>query len=107
MILITGGAFQGKMKYALESFGDKYTIENKYHEKVKAQLMDGQDPLMEAEKLVADDVIVITDEIGCGLVPVDSFERKYRDVNGRVNCFLAENAEQVIRVICGIGKRIK
>ena len=40
-------------------------------------------------------------------MPVDSFERKYRDVNGRVNCFLAENAEQVIRVICGIGKRIK
>ena len=107
MILITGGAFQGKTKYALESFGDKYKIENKYHEKVRAQLLKGKDPLKEAEKLVADDVIVITDEIGCGLVPVDSFERKYRDVNGRVNCFLAENAEQVIRVICGIGKRIK
>ncbi len=107
MILITGGAFQGKTKYALESFGDKYKIENKYHESVRAQLINGQDPLKEAEALIKDDVIVITDEIGCGLVPVDSFERKYRDVNGRVNCFLAENAEQVIRVICGIGKRIK
>ena len=52
-------------------------------------------------------LVIISDEIGYGLVPVDVFEREYREKSGRVNCYLAEKADQVIRVVCGIGSRIK
>lgn len=53
------------------------------------------------------DIILISDEIGYGLVPVDEFERKYREYTGRVCTELAEYAERVDRVVCGIGQRIK
>ena len=53
------------------------------------------------------DLILICDEIGCGLVPVDAFEREYRESTGRVMNALAVQAERVDRVVCGIGRRIK
>lgn len=54
-----------------------------------------------------DKLIIISNEVGYGLVPVEAFEREYRETVGRVNCFFAGEAEQVIRVVSGIGKRIK
>lgn len=109
MILIIGGAYQGKGAYAQEHFADSHTILNRYHLNVKEQLQSGLDPLSEAEKLLSGDenLVIISDEIGYGLVPVDAFERRYREQCGRVNCYFAKRAQQVIRVICGIGERLK
>lgn len=53
------------------------------------------------------DRILVTDEIGCGIVPADAFERLYREETGRVCCRLAAEARQVWRVTCGMGMRIK
>ena len=51
MILIIGGAYQGKTAYAKEHFPEGWRIENQYHRKVKEQLKAGKEPLEEAEKL--------------------------------------------------------
>ena len=53
------------------------------------------------------DRILITNEIGCGIVPLDPFQRYYREQTGRVCCELAKRSEQVWRVSCGLGQRIK
>lgn len=109
MIFIIGGANQGKTAFAENNFGEKYQLINQYHLRVKEQLQEGKDPLAEAEKLLnkTENCVIISDEIGYGLVPIDKFERLYRETSGRVNCYLAGQAEQVIRVVCGIGNRIK
>lgn len=52
-------------------------------------------------------IVLLCDEIGYGLVPVDAFERQYRELTGRICTRLAEQAEQVERVVCGIGTRLK
>lgn len=107
MILIIGGAYQGKTEYAKEHFKG-YEIKNQYHETVRKQMLEGMNPAEEAEKYLSgkDKLVIISDEIGYGLVPTDAFERKYREEAGRVNCFFARKAEQVIRVVCGIGTQI-
>lgn len=51
--------------------------------------------------------VVICDEIGCGLVPVDAGERARRERVGRLCVELAADAERVVRVICGIGTILK
>lgn len=109
MILIVGGAYQGKTTYAKEHFPDTYEKLNHYHEKIRLQMEKGMEPLEEVKKLpLSDDkLIIICDEVGCGLVPVDAFERAYREQVGRVGGYLASRASRVIRVICGIGKDIK
>lgn len=108
MIFIIGGAWQGKTAYAKEHFGGKRLV-NHYQDRVREQLLEGRDALAEAEGLLAEteDLVIISDEVGYGLVPVDAFERQYREMSGRVNCYFAGRAEQVIRVICGVGVRIK
>lgn len=51
--------------------------------------------------------ILVTDEIGYGIVPIDGFERRYREETGRICCEAAGQAAQVWRVCCGLGQRIK
>ena len=53
------------------------------------------------------ELILITDEIGYGIVPVDRMEREYREQTGRVCTHLAAYSEKVYRVMCGIGQVIK
>lgn len=50
---------------------------------------------------------VSCDEVGCGVVPMDKKQILYREAVGRSCCILAERAERVTRVICGIGVIIK
>lgn len=109
MILIIGGACQGKTTYAKEHFEKKYTIIDEYHMRVREQLIEGKDPLKEAEVLLTEkeDCVIISNEVGYGLVPVEAFEREYREAVGRVNCYLAEKAGRVIRIVCGIGTKLK
>lgn len=50
---------------------------------------------------------IISDEIGCGIVPICAQDRQWRETVGRACCILAEQAERVDRVICGVGIRLK
>ena len=51
--------------------------------------------------------IVIATEIGGGLVPIDKTEREKREAAGRLACLLAERADTVVRVCCGLGQILK
>lgn len=53
------------------------------------------------------DIVIVSNEIGYGLVPIDAFERAYREQTGRICTELATFAEQVVRVVMGIGTVIK
>lgn len=52
-------------------------------------------------------VIVISNELGMGLVPEDALARRFRDIAGRANQLLAEAADEVYVCISGIPMRIK
>jgi adenosylcobinamide kinase/adenosylcobinamide-phosphate guanylyltransferase len=126
MVLVTGGAYQGKLQYVLELTGlsqadtadcESCRTESIYSAKIldnfqmliKRILSEKKDMSKILEQLVHEnpDVIIIVDEVGCGVVPVDSFERLYRETVGRVSCTLAGKAKEVHRVVCGIGTVIK
>jgi adenosylcobinamide kinase/adenosylcobinamide-phosphate guanylyltransferase len=51
--------------------------------------------------------IVIGDEVGSGIVPVDAFERAWRDEVGRVYQLLAAHAKRVTRVWAGLPQELK
>ncbi len=53
------------------------------------------------------DRIIIGDEIGCGIVPLEKKEREYREIYGRMMCRIAHQADKVIRIICGVHQVIK
>ena len=59
-----------------------------------------------ADELAAHEAVIAT-EIGGGVVPTDREERETRERAGRLSCLLAERADAVVRVFCGIPTVIK
>lgn len=52
-------------------------------------------------------IVLICDEVGGGIVPVEKADRDYRECVGRALCELAKTADTVERVHCGIGHTVK
>ena len=66
---------------------------------VACWMQAGKIPADETEKILSDnpDIVIITDEIGSGIVPLDVKEREWREVHGRICCQLAGRADTVSR----------
>jgi adenosyl cobinamide kinase/adenosyl cobinamide phosphate guanylyltransferase len=47
-------------------------------------------------------LIVVTNEVGLGIVPANELSRRYRDLLGRVNVRFARRADEVYLVVAGI-----
>ena len=127
MVLIIGGLCQGKTSFAREHFHllDSEIISGKDLELtmdlktikcvddfelfLKKSISQGKDPLLETQNLIAqkNDLIIILPEIGCGIVPMEKEEREFREITGRVGEFLSKKSEKVIRLFCGLPKRLK
>lgn len=108
MILIVGGAGQGKLAFAMERFGVSEAdtapdgpVWNAFHLAVRDCLREGGDVAALTEQAARRN-IVLCDEIGCGVVPIDREERRWREETGRACQLLAQRAEAVYRVVCGI-----
>ena len=128
MKLVIGGNAQGKLNYVLSKYHlqeemvwdgvlpdhtvlhQKETmIMNHFHLWIRSCISNGGCPEDEILSLLEchDNLIIISDEIGNGIVPLEPFEREYRERVGRILVRLAERAEEVERVICGIAQKIK
>ena len=131
MILIIGGFAQGKLHYVKQSYvrcedgrkvavldgtlelpaetGALQVIVNHLYHYIREQLRQGTAPEVMIENFCKEhpDCILICDEIGNGIVPMEAEERIYRERTGRILEQLAAQAEEVVRVVCGIGQKIK
>ena len=131
MILIIGGFAQGKLHYVKQRYvhcedgrevtaldgtlalpaktGAGQVIVNHLHRYIREQLRQGTDPEAMIENFGKEhpDCILICDEIGNGIVPMEAEERTYRECTGRILEGLAAQADEVVRVVCGIGQKIK
>lgn len=63
--------------------------------------------LLEIIKAHNKNLIVVTNELGMGLVPPYRLGRIFRDIAGRVNQYLAKEAEEVYLTVSGIPMKIK
>lgn len=53
------------------------------------------------------DFIIVTNEVGLGIVPGDRVSRLYRDLLGKANQLLAENVDEVYFMVAGLPLRVK
>lgn len=53
------------------------------------------------------DCIIVTNEVGMGIVPENKMAREFRDLAGLVNRRIAAAAEEVFLSVCGISLKIK
>ena len=135
MHLIIGGKYMGKLAYAKTLYGADISVcdlclveaplaetglvdmENMFEARVTVNLQEGVRSMLKREQSVRDffernldrlkEKILIGDEIGSGIVPLDGFERLWRDETGLLYQALAARADIVDRVWAGIPLRLK
>jgi adenosylcobinamide kinase/adenosylcobinamide-phosphate guanylyltransferase len=63
--------------------------------------------LLDAAASTRSQIILVTNEVGCGIIPENALARRFRDEAGRLNQRAAERASEVYWMVFGIGLRIK
>ena len=112
MLLVVGGAYSGKRTYVrslgyadpdmgLDPYGDEPVLLQ-----VEEWLRD-HEPTPDDLAAMLSKEVVVTSEVGAGVVPLAAEDRAFREAAGRALCVIAGRAEQVTRCVCGIGVRIK
>lgn len=125
MILIFGGSYQGKLEFAKETFGvtenDVFTCtvdsEIDWSKKVLYNLdqaflrhvregNESRDVLKEHLDQLKDKILIVND-ISQGIVPMERENRDWREMTGRAMLYISKEADEVYRVFCGLGSKIK
>ena len=111
MILVIGGAYQGKLTWAKAQFAlrdedccdlaEGFVDGKRCYYHLEAATRQGEMPQF------PEDAVIIAREVGCGVVPMDGQERAWRERHGAALQALAKGADRVYRVFCGIGERMK
>ena len=113
MILVIGARASGKMDYVRSlGYGDEDIANGVLNDKpVLYNLQDLTIPDPEGapalfERLTGKE-IVVCDEVGSGVIPLEKERRLGREATGRLCCRLAKEATKVVRLVCGIPTVIK
>ena len=124
MELYIGGFAQGKLDYVLGKKGEVSIVQEagmikehhvnqnilfyQFHEWFRQEVLKGRNPEAEMDAILSEykNLLIISDEVGNGLIPVAAMEREYRERLGRYLCRIAARSERVERILCGIGQRI-
>jgi len=81
-------------------------------EQIDAALVDGEvtreiGNLVDCFKSLDASFIIVTNEVGTGLVPANPIDRLYRDLLGKANRLLAERVDEVYLMVAGLPVLVK
>ena len=120
MILIIGGAYQGKLDFAETQFGiaeadihicgtGEIDFSKRCIYKIEAFACHHPDPVgyFKANREHWENSILICEDIFCGVVPMERENRAWRQRTGRLCQYLAAEATGVSRIFCGLEQRLK
>ena len=120
MILIIGGAYQGKLDFAKETFGitdadvhicdaGEIDFSKRCIYKIEEFTTRNENPIGYFEEHHEEwkDSILILRDIFCGVVPMGAENRVWRQRTGRLAQYLCKEANRVSRIFCGLEQRLK
>ena len=120
MILLIGGAYQGKLDFAKASFdlteddvctcsGDTIDFSRKCICQIEEFTCHHPDPVeyFRSHRDRWEHSILICQDIFCGVVPLGAENRAWRQKTGRLCQYLSGEAERVSRIFCGLEQRLK
>ena len=125
MVLIIGGAYQGKLDFARRQFdistAQVFTCTEETGIVFGARCVDkienftlwcvrnGKEAteFFKAHYAEWKDSVLICQDIFCGVVPLGADMRAWREMTGRLCAYLSGEAESVFRIFCGLEQRLK
>lgn len=120
MILIIGGAYQGKLDYAKSAFnisdedvftcnGGEIDFSKRCIYKIEEFTCGYPDPIgyFKLHREEWQNSILVLQDIFCGVVPMGAETRAWRQNTGQLAQYLSKEATQVSRIFCGLEQRLK
>lgn len=111
MVLIVGGEGSGKREFAKDlgysRMADGVLDDCPVIFHTEKLVWDYMENLDELKELLLQKELVICNEVGSGVIPMEHSERLWRENTGRLCCRLAKEATAVVRLVCGIPTVIK
>ncbi|HLR21055.1 MAG TPA: bifunctional adenosylcobinamide kinase/adenosylcobinamide-phosphate guanylyltransferase [Tissierellaceae bacterium] len=80
-----------------------YKLQNKIEKTILKEIKDLINEIKDRDY----DLILVTNEVGYGIVPEHHISRVFRDIQGRINQKVAELSDQVYLVACGLPVKLK
>jgi adenosylcobinamide kinase/adenosylcobinamide-phosphate guanylyltransferase len=74
---------------------------------VEEQVLAEIRQLIQAVKQINGTLVMVTNEVGYSVVPVNHLARVYRDILGRINQRIAALSDEVYLVACGLPLQLK
>lgn len=90
-----------------EKIRDREDYTHQEMEEVESRVEQELQSLIQATRDAGVNLIVVTNEVGMGIVPADRMTRYYRDILGRANRLVAKQADSVYLLVAGIPLQIK
>lgn len=75
--------------------------------RMESWIIEQVDEFIESASPHCESLIMVTNEVGYGIVPENKLSRVFRDIAGRVNQYIAKKAQEVYLVVCGVDLKIK
>jgi adenosylcobinamide kinase/adenosylcobinamide-phosphate guanylyltransferase len=72
-----------------------------------SKIMEETDRLIQTLRERRTSVIIVSNEVGMGIVPVDPLSRRFRDLSGMANQRIAGEADEVIFMVSGMSLFLK
>lgn len=72
-----------------------------------SKIMEETDRLIQTLRERRTSVIIVSNEVGMGIVPVDPLSRRFRDLSGMANQRIAGEADEVIFMVSGMSIFLK
>ena len=107
LMLEIGGMFDAVLIDDAMIFVANMFMERENNPESQIEILPSVDALAKAAAEVSADVVIVTAELGAGVVPMDPSTRRFRDLVGLANQRLASTADTVYHVIAGIPWKIK
>lgn len=124
MILILGGAYNGKLKFVKEKYNindEEISFCTNEHLELDKKVLCGIHiftracvlkklnslEILENNLEYLKDKIIICDEINSGIVPMEKQNRAWREETGRALQLLSKHSSSVYRIFFGIEEQIK
>jgi len=77
------------------------------HMMAEHDLMQAQESLLHALRTCAAAWVIVSNEVGQGIVPENAMARRFREAQGRLNIALAAEADLAVQVIAGLPQVLK
>ena len=82
-------------------------LSNVLHESGNADIQTRIDALCHAVRSAEGEVILVSAEVGLGVIPANALARRYADLLGLLNQQLAERCDEVTLVVAGLPHKLK